>query len=109
MVMSRRALTNNRRLYLCTYDVCSTKEGDRRRDQLFELLKDHGEHVQFSVFLCELTRSEHTRLLGNARAILHETEDQLLVLDVGPSGLDWTQQLRCLGKRWTPQTRCHIV
>lgn len=107
--MSGRALKNNRRLYLCTYDVGSTKEGDRRRDRLFEALKDHGEHVQFSVFLCELTAAEHARLLAIGKEILHQEEDQLLVLDVGPSGLDWTQHLHCLGKIWTPQTRCHII
>ncbi len=107
--MSRRALTSNRRLYLCTYDVQATREGDRRRDKLFERLSDYGEHVQFSVFLCELTPTEHARLLAEAKDILHHAEDQLLVLDVGPSGLDWTQHLACLGKGWTPQVRCHIV
>ena len=40
--MARRAITNNRRIYLCTYDVAE----DKRRTKLFELLKDHGEHVQ---------------------------------------------------------------
>ena len=103
--MSRRPLSNSRRLYLCTYDLAD----DKRRNRLFELLKDHGEHVQFSVFLCELTSMEHARLVSASRALVHEREDQLLILDVGPPGLDWTQQLACIGKNWIPLVRTTIV
>lgn len=103
--MSRRSLTNNRRLYLCTYDMAD----DKRRTRMFQTLKDHGEHVQFSVFLCELTYPEFIHLQALSRSILHEKEDQLLLLDIGPPGLDWTQQLACIGKHWTPLVRTTIV
>lgn len=107
--MARRALSVSRRLYLCTYDVLSTREGDKRRTKLYELLLDHGEHVQYSVFLCELSKSERFRLVGEARNILNEGEDQLLVLDIGPETFEWTSRLDCLGKTWTPQVRSFIV
>ena len=107
--MARRTLTNNRRSYLCTYDVASDKAGDRRRARLFDLLMDHGEHVQFSVFLCVLTRSEIIRLNAAAEEILHRDHDQLLVIDLGPDGIDWTTGLICVGKVWTPQVRSRIV
>jgi CRISPR-associated protein Cas2 len=105
MDMPRGEIKSNRRLYLCTYDVSS----DKRRTRLFEMLKDHGEHVQYSVFLCELTPRELARVNGLATEIVHQNEDQLLILDIGPPGLDWTQHLICLGKPWTPQVRCHII
>lgn len=107
--MARRALNASRRLYLCTYDVLSSKEGDKRRTKLYELLLDHGEHVQYSVFLCELSTTERIRLVAAARRILHEREDQLLVLDIGPESFEWTSRLDCLGKSWTPQVRSFIV
>ena len=109
--MARRALktSTDRRLYLCTYDVLSSKEGDKRRTQLFEVLHDHGEHVQYSVFLCELTAVERTRLLTIAKGILNEKEDQLLVLSLGPASLDWALKLDCIGKTWPPQIRSFIV
>ena len=107
--MARRALTNNRRSFLCTYDVASDKEGDKRRAKLFELLLNHGEHVQFSVFLCVLTRSEHVQLNATAEAILHREQDQLLIIDLGPDRVDWTTGLNCIGKKWTPQVRSRIV
>ena len=103
--MARRAITNNRRIYLCTYDVAD----DKRRTKLFELLKDHGEHVQYSVFLCSLTRSEIKRLSAVADEIIHRDQDQLLLVDIGADDIDWTTQLSCLGKIWTPQVRSRIV
>ena len=103
--MARRTLTNSRRAYLCTYDVVE----DKARTKLFELLKDHGEHVQYSVFLCALTRVEVTRLSSIARSIINEAQDQLLLVDVGPDHVDWTAQLSCIGKTWTPLVRSRIV
>lgn len=107
--MARRTLTNTRRSYLCTYDVAGDKAGDKRRSKLFDLLMDHGEHVQFSVFLCVLTRAEITRLNATAEEILHRDKDQLLVIDLGADGIDWTTGLICVGKIWTPQVRSRII
>ena len=103
--MARRAITNNRRIYLCTYDVAENK----RRTKLFELLKDHGEHVQFSVFLCSLTTAEVKRLSAVAAEIVHQTEDQLLLVDIGADGIDWATQLACIGKTWSPMVRSRII
>ena len=103
--MARREVTNNRRIYLCTYDVAE----DKRRDRLFELLKDHGEHVQFSVFLCSLTAAEVKRLSSTASDIIHLEEDQLLVIDIGPDVADWTTSLACLGRTWSPTVRSRII
>lgn len=107
--MARRSLNNYRRLYLCTYDVAGDPAGDKRRRLLYELLLDHGEHVQYSVFLCELTLAEQINLVTLARRILHESEDQLLVIDIGPEQFDWTSRCQCLGKAWTPQVRSFII
>ena len=70
-----------RRRYLLTYDVAD----DKRRTALFEALKDVGEHVQFSVFLAELSRVELEQLRGLARRTIHHDADQLLIVDLGPA------------------------
>ena len=103
--MARRALTNNRRVYLCSYDVAE----DKRRTKLFDLLKDHGEHVQYSVFLCSLTVMEVKRLSSSAMEIIHQQQDQLLVIDIGPEDVDWMGSLSCLGKSWSPSVRSQII
>ena len=103
--MPRRPLTSTRRMFLCSYDVAD----DKRRARLFDVLKDHGEHVQFSLFLCELSPTEYTRLVSLCREHVHAEQDQLLLLDLGPPAIDWTQCLAVLGKPWTPAVRCHII
>jgi CRISPR-associated protein Cas2 len=103
--MARRTITNNRRVYLCSYDIAD----DKRRAKLFELLKDHGEHVQYSVFLCSLTKSEMKHLSAVADKIINQNEDQLLVVDIGADDIDWATQLSCIGKIWTPQVRSRII
>jgi CRISPR-associated protein Cas2 len=103
--MAHREIRHQRKLYLCTYDITQ----DKRRTQLFDLLKDHGEHVQYSVFLCELTKTEQRRLIALSDEILHANEDQLLVLDIGPPSLNWVDKLDCVGKSWHPAIRSHII
>lgn len=103
--MAHGALSSKRRVYLCSYDVSE----DKRRNKLFDLLSDHGDHVQFSVFLCSLTKVEMKQLAAAAAKIIHREEDQLLVLDTGPEAGDWVDGLTCVGKRWLPPVRSQIV
>ena len=41
-----------------TYDITN----DRRRTRVFEALKSYGQHVQYSVFECELSRQAYLQL-----------------------------------------------
>ncbi len=43
-----------RRAYLVTYDICEAK----RLREVFKTMRGHGDHLQYSVFRCELNRSE---------------------------------------------------
>ena len=40
-----------RRLYLVAYDICDPK----RLRKVFKTMRGFGEHLQFSVFQCDLT------------------------------------------------------
>ena len=67
--------------YIVTYDICDPK----RLRRVFRICKDHGLHLQLSVFECDLTPMEKIQfenLLG--RVIDHE-EDQVLFIDLGPA------------------------
>lgn len=41
-----------------TYDISD----DRRRTRLFEALKSYGQHVQYSVFECDLSKQAYIKL-----------------------------------------------
>lgn len=45
-------------MIVITYDL----EDDKKRNKLFKLLKNYGQHVQYSVFECDLSNTKLTQL-----------------------------------------------
>ncbi len=95
----------SRRHYLITYDVSD----DKRRNRIFESLKDFGDHTQFSVFLCELDEAELHTLRGLLTPVVHAQEDQVLFVDLGPARNDLRQDISSIGRAFQPSTRAFIV
>jgi len=95
----------SRRHYLVSYDVSN----DKRRTRLFEYLQGEGDHVQFSVFFCDLSASELATLRARATEIIHEKEDQVLLLDLGPADQPLDHNLEVLGKPYRPLVRTVVV
>lgn len=94
-----------RRHYLVTYDITD----DKRRTQVFEDLKDTGDHAQFSVFFADLSPRELAELRAQLSSRIHHGEDQILIVDLGPAHHPLDAGLECLGKGWEPPTRCLVV
>mgnify|MGYP006286280755 CR=1 FL=1 len=96
-----------RRRYLITYDIGN----DKRRDHVFKALRDRGDHVQFSVFLCELNAREYALLKGQLQEYIHQQEDQVLILDLGLADdiLEIGQGLDCVGFAYNPPQRVRVV
>jgi CRISPR-associated protein Cas2 len=67
--------------YFVTYDICD----DLRRARVFQIMKGAGEHVQYSVFRCELTDRAREELIADLVPVIHSGEDQILFIDLGPS------------------------
>ncbi len=95
----------DRRHYLVTYDVAD----DKRRDQVFRLLQDYGDHVQFSVFYCELNPRELALVEGALNLLIHHEEDQILILDLGSQATPLESALRTLGRTYAPPCRVQVV
>ena len=68
-----------RRIYLVTYDICDAK----RLRRTFNCLRNWGDHLQYSVFECQLTPSDLITMKGQLTEIVHHGEDQVLVIDLG--------------------------
>lgn len=94
-----------RRHYLVSYDVSD----DKRRTGVFETLKDHGDHAQFSVFFCELNERELVGLKAGVHALINDDEDQVMFVDLGPTQNPLENDLICLGKPYNPTCRSMIV
>lgn len=82
-----------RNTFLVSYDVTS----DRRRNKVFKKLRGFGDHVQFSVFLCDLTRKERVKLEAEVTELIQHREDQVLVVDLGPSDGRGERTIHSLG------------
>ncbi|MGE5611013.1 MAG: CRISPR-associated endonuclease Cas2 [Bacillota bacterium] len=94
-----------RRHFLITYDISD----DKRRTKVFHTLQANGDHVQFSVFLCQLNPTEMARLLAAMQPLINAAEDQVMIVDLGKVYCDDPLRLETLGQPYTPPTRAMIV
>ena len=91
--------------YLVAYDISD----DKRRNKVFEILLDNGDHVQYSVFVCELSGREFALLRAELEDAIHAGEDQILLLRLGPELASLESALECLGKPYEPMCRVQVV
>ncbi len=70
-----------RKIYIVTYDI----RDDKRLRQVFKTMRKWGDHLQLSVFECQLSSSELTQLKAKLSEIIHHDLDQVLFIDLGPS------------------------
>ncbi|MGE0569602.1 MAG: CRISPR-associated endonuclease Cas2 [Dehalococcoidia bacterium] len=61
--------------WLVSYDV----RDDRRLRETARLLEGYGERVQYSVFRCQLTRTEIARLRWELEKLLEDVDDLLVI------------------------------
>jgi CRISPR-associated protein Cas2 len=94
-----------RRHFLVSYDISD----DKRRTKVFQTLQANGDHAQFSVFLCQLNPSELAQLRAAVQPLIHATDDQLMIVDLGKVYSDDALRLETLGRPYTPPVRAMIV
>lgn len=82
------------RSYIVTYDISSPK----RWRKVFRTMSGFGEHIQLSVFRCELTALQQAVLKARLDALIHHDEDQVLVIDLGRTGPRIIEGIEVLGR-----------
>jgi CRISPR-associated protein Cas2 len=93
-----------RRRYLIAYDIADPV----RLRRICTLMEDHGERLQYSVFLCDLSLGERAELEGAVLRIMHLGEDSVIQIDLGPATAP--ANIRALGRpRRLPQPGPSIV
>jgi CRISPR-associated protein Cas2 len=94
-----------RSTFIVTYDVSDPK----RLRLVYRLMRGWGDHLQLSVFRCELNARELVELRSALAGVIHHVEDQVLFVDVGPVEGRGNTSIRAIGKGYTPPERCAIV
>lgn len=83
--------------YLVTYDIADEK----RLRLVFRTMRAYGDHLQFSVFECQLTATDLARLKGELSGIIHHLEDQVLFVYLGPAEGRGDRAITALGKPYS--------
>lgn len=93
-----------------TYLVCYDIMNDKRRDEVFKVCKDHGTHLQFSVFECDLNPSELAGLERQLLGAIVQKEDQVLIVLLGPTEGRGDRVISALGRPYTKlEAPCYVV
>jgi CRISPR-associated protein Cas2 len=80
--------------YLVCYDICD----DKRLRRVFKTMRGYGDHLQYSVFECQLTTTDLVRLRAELSGIIHHTQDQVLFVNLGPAEGRGDRVITALGK-----------
>ena len=94
-----------RKVYLVTYDICDP----RRLRKVFKTMCDYGDHLQYSVFRCELSQRTLVELGADLHGIIHHEEDQILFVNLGPADGRGRTAITALGRPYAPVQRQTVV
>lgn len=86
-----------RNSYIVTYDISD----DKRLRKVFKTMRGFGDHLQYSVFECQLTPTDLVRLRTALSKVIHHTDDQVLFVDLGPAEGRGDRVIAALGRPYT--------
>jgi CRISPR-associated protein Cas2 len=93
-----------------TYLVCYDIANDKRLRKVFKVCKNHGTHLQFSVFECDLTARERTAFERELKEVIKHDEDQVLFVALGPSEGRGDRVISALGLPYARfDAPCYVV
>jgi CRISPR-associated protein Cas2 len=68
-----------RRRFLIAYDICEP----RRLRQVCKTMEEYGERLQYSMFVCDLSRSELVHARAQVERQMNLCEDSVVIVDLG--------------------------
>ncbi len=92
-----------------TYIVCYDISDARRLRQVFRTLKNWGEHLQYSIFECQLTESDRVKLKGELESIIHHRNDQVLFIKLGKFESRGDREIQSIGKSYSPYDQSSLI
>jgi CRISPR-associated protein Cas2 len=90
-------MTGMRISYLVCYDISDEK----RLRRVFKIMRNYGDHLQYSVFECQLTPADLARCKADLSAVIHHTEDQVLFVNLGPAEGRGDRVITALGRPYS--------
>lgn len=81
--------------YLVMYDI---REPARLR-RVHQVVVDHGERLQYSVYVCDLTRQEFVAFRAKLRSTMDQSRDSVSIFDLGASARHRDIRVEHLGSK----------
>jgi CRISPR-associated protein Cas2 len=95
-----------RTTYLVCYDIADPK----RLNRVFKTCKNHGDHLQYSVFECDLNASELAQIQRQLGEIISHKEDQVLFIQLGPTESRGDRKISAIGMPYLKlDAPCYVV
>jgi CRISPR-associated protein Cas2 len=83
-----------RHLFIVSYDI-----SDRVRwAKVYKTMRGFGEHLQLSVFQCDLTPAQKVRMVAALSDIINHEQDQVVFIDLGPSEGREVKEIHAIGR-----------
>ena len=103
---SRQIVFSTRTTYLVCYDIAN----DKRLRKVFKVCKNHGTHLQFSVFECDLTPRERTQFERELKDVIKHDADQVIFVSLGPAEGRGERVISALGLPYSRfDAPCYVV
>ncbi len=71
---------------------------ERGWGKVYRTMKGFGEHLQLSVFQCDLTPEQKLRMKATLGEIIHHEEDQVVFIDLGPTEGREVKEIEAIGR-----------
>ena len=83
-----------RHLYIVSYDI-----SDRVRwARVYKTMRGFGEHLQLSVFQCDLTPAQRVRMKAVLSEVIDHEQDQVVFIDLGPTEGREVKEIEAIGR-----------
>ncbi len=93
-----------------TYLVCYDVANDKRLKRTFKTCRNFGDHLQFSVFECDLSPAEKIELETELSQVIKQDEDQVLFISLGPAEGRGDRVITALGLPYSKlDAPCYVV
>jgi len=93
------------RCYLVCYDI----RDPRRLHRVHRAMKGYGEPWQYSVFFCKLRSVDRVMMERDLMEEMNTKEDQVLIIDMGPSEKAVRDYTKVLGQSLPGENRNFII
>lgn len=93
-----------------TYLVCYDISNEKRLRKVFKTCSNFGNHLQFSVFECDLNPSEKIEMETALSGIINHDQDQVIFVGLGPAEGRGDRVITALGLPYVKlDAPCYVV